>query len=178
MNDHIPNVLREDILYGLHRNTITAEDAGRMNPTHIPDSMFSNLTPIILIRHPILQTDSSYRILGNEAFKNIPTDEDFQIGQSLQFAKFLFDMFTAQGKQPVVVDGEDTLYRTDEMTRGLCEKLGMGLDPEAFSDVWEKAPEDAVPKHVLTKAFTSTIYASTGIERPEGGKVCLCGYQT
>ncbi|CZT15727.1 uncharacterized protein RCC_01561 [Ramularia collo-cygni] len=34
INDHIPNLLQEEILYGLHRNTMTIEEAMRTNPTH------------------------------------------------------------------------------------------------------------------------------------------------
>lgn len=149
------------------------EEASRTNPTHIPDSIFSTLNPIILIRHPILQTDSSYRILLQYGFENRPADEDFALHQSTRSTKFLFDMFKAQGRQPVVVDGEDLLHRTEALTKALCEKLGLGLDPRDFKDVWAKTPEAKIPQHPLVRGFTNTIHSSTGIERPEGGQVGL-----
>lgn len=170
-NNHVPNLLRQDILFALHRRSMTFEEAERENPTHIPDAIFSGLTPVVLIRHPILQINSSYRTATAAGFRNVPTDEDFEINVSTHLVRFCFEMFKTQGREPIVVDAEDVLYRTDEVIKGVCEKLNLGLHPSEFSDTWEQAPEKLVGILPVHKHFTGAFLTSAGINRPEGDMV-------
>lgn len=155
--------MKEEHLFAMHRDR-SLKLTQVSNPTHIPDQIFNTLSPIILIRNPILQVNSTYRSCVELGMKLRETDEDFEIITSLHFSRCLFDMFTAQGRKPIVVDGEDVVYRTDSLIQGICERLGM--DPEKFSDKWDPTPEEQMPEHPMIRMFTLTIHASAGIERP------------
>ena len=140
----------------------TVDDIGD-NPTYVPDWLFETCTPVIVIRHPALSVVSLYNIVENTQ-KQRPGDEDFHFMTSLWYCRILYDLFVSQGRKPIVVDGEDVLWRTAEMSRNVCEALG--IDPNGVSETWTPTPEDKRPGHPIVASFTETIHNSTGVERP------------
>lgn len=164
-NEHWFNCFKLELVLGLIRDEIqTPEQLGR-NPTHLPDEIFDTLRPIILIRHPSLSIKSIYRS-ALELTKQRPGDEDFDLICLNKPLRILFDYFRAQGRQPVVVDAEDMLWRTDDMTKTLCDSLG-SVDPESLSDKWEPTSQAEMHKmNPLVVMLTKNILESSGIERP------------
>jgi hypothetical protein len=161
-NEHIQNVLKQDILFRLHRSGSTDPSILEGNGTLIPDHIFDNMQPVILVRHPIYQVNSTR---GMADVVNMgPSDEDFECLCSLALHRTVFELFRQKGLTPVVVDAEDILWRTRKMTENLSDSLG--LDATQFSEIWETWPEDQQDPSPLIQAFVQTIYASTGIERP------------
>jgi hypothetical protein len=70
----------------------------------------------------------------------------------------------SQGRPPVVVDGEDVVWRTKEMTTNVCKAIG--IHPRGVKETWETTPlEDRHPNPII-QHLLSTIYNSTGVERP------------
>lgn len=96
------------------------------------------------------------------------SDEDFEILCSYGPMRRLFDHYRSQGVEPIVVDGDDIVFRTEEVKGVLAAKLG--VKEEGLRETWEEWPEEDRHENPLMKMFLSTIYASRGIERPEGGK--------
>jgi hypothetical protein len=163
-NEHIVNVLKEDVLFSLHRGNSFDPVLLGGNGTLIPDRLLARTQPIILIRHPVLQIRSVFQILRT-MMKLGPRDEDLQCLVSLVPSRAVFELFRGKGVEPIVLDGEDLIWRTRPVTEGLCARLG--LDPDKFSETWETWPEDKTSAHPMIKGFLHTIYTSTGIQRPE-----------
>lgn len=166
INEHCHWVVRQDIVIDMmyKGKTYTHEDVGT-NPTRLPDWIFETMTPVILIRHPVLYVQSEY-VVALAAIPWRPGDKGFSTICSMRFSRLLFDSLRAHGRQPIVVDGEDLLWRTQELSTGLCEKLS--LQPGSLKDSWEPMEGHADP---LLKAYTSTIFESQGIQKPEGNNV-------
>lgn len=139
------------------------------NPTVIPDSLFESLVPIFVIRNPVHVMPSLYA-MSLATMGLSPTDEDFQLLTCTLTQRLLFDHFREKmNRAPVVVNGDDILWRTKEMSRGVCKALE--IDPSSLNEMWEVLPEELQHPNPLIRAFTTTINTSTGIERPSGGPV-------
>lgn len=166
-NEHWFNVFREQVVLDLIRDKIKEPNELGRNPTHLPDEFFDTLTPIILIRHPALAVRSIYRD-ALKVTKQRPGDEDFSLITENKSLRLLFDYFKAQGRQPAVVDAEDILWRTDDMTKNLFAKLGGGLDPKKLNDSWNPATKEEIENlNPLVYMLTKDIQESSGIQRPE-----------
>lgn len=81
----------------------------------------------------------------------------------LYFSRILFDLFKSQGRSVIVVEGDDVVNRTKEMTDNVCNAIG--IDPEGVTQTWKTTPEEDRHPNVIIRAFLSTIYDSTGVER-------------
>jgi hypothetical protein len=164
-NEHWFNVFKPSLVLNLLRGKIDQPSDLGSNPTCIEDDIFETLTPIILIRHPALSVDSIYR--GALAHtKQTPSDEDFQMITSNKHQRLLFDWYKARGQLPIVIDAEDILWRTREMTESLCQQLGGVLDPKTFSESWEPTSKEVVERmNPLVYMLTKDIQESRGIQR-------------
>ena len=98
-----------------------------------------------------------------------PGDEDFEIASTLGFCRLLFDHLRKLGKEPIVVDAEDMLWRTGDLEETLCSRFG--LAGGVIRDTWDPVPEEQNPTNPVLREWTKTIYESSGIERP-AQKVC------
>lgn len=161
-NEHGFNIFRTDVVLDLFRGK---DNAIASNPTVLPDNVFDAFTPIILIRHPALAVDSIYR--GALSFtQQRPGDEDFSIITPTRQLRLLFDYYRSRGQTPIIVDGEDLLRRTKEMSSALCERLG--IDAAGLSDTWSPASQQNIDKmNPLVYMLTKDIQESSGIERLE-----------
>jgi hypothetical protein len=168
-NEHVICFVNHDIQLDLLRKRDDAFppfDRPLPNPLATPESLLDNFTPILLIRHPILQVDSLYRsMLVNSQCR--PGDEDFDIITSNRQSRWVFEYFRhARGGQiPIVVDGEDVLWRTQELGDKLCTALG--LPQNGLKDQWNPMPEDWKHPNWFCRAMTTTMTDSIGIERPD-----------
>lgn len=165
-NEHWFNVLTKEHYLKLLRDPSYQASGLGGNPTHIPDDMFKALTPIILIRHPALSINSIYRTTLAVNMQR-PGEEDFDLIAMNRPVRVLFDYFTAQGRPPIVVDGEDLLWRTDEIAKGICASLPQNLDPSGFSDTWTPTTKEEIEKmNPLVYQLTKDMHDSDGIRRP------------
>ena len=136
------------------------------NPLPVPDHILDKFTPIVLIRHPVLQVDSLWRsMLVNSQCR--PGDEDFDLITSTRHSRLLFEYFrhARGGKVPIVVDAEDVLWRTKELGDKLC--TAVNLAPGGFKDTWDPMPEEQKSSNWFVRAMTTTMTESIGIERPD-----------
>jgi hypothetical protein len=155
--------MRQDITFALLQgHNYTPDDLGR-NPTYLPDWLFETCTPILVIRHPAFQIPSLYNALSSTS-RTVPDDEDFEFTSSLHYSRLFFDLFKSQGRTPVVVDGEDVVWRTEEMATNVCNAIG--IDPSGATEQWEPTPSHERTPNPVAQHFLSTVYDSTGVERP------------
>lgn len=162
-NEHGLNVLKQDLMLAIGRGE-TLPDVGA-NPTAIPNSLYQQLQPLILIRNPLLQVPSSYTV-SLRANQMRPGDEDFHNTTTLRFSRYLYDHFTSQGRQPIVVDGEDVLWRTKEVAEAVCGRLG--LSAEGVRDVWEPSEMEGYGLgQPMIRAYMADILDSRGVVRPD-----------
>lgn len=172
-NEHWFNVFKKDLVIKIIRDEIEEPSGLGKNPTVIPDETFETFTPMILIRHPALAIHSIYRS-ALVFTKQRPGDEDFELITMNKPIRILFDWYSAHGKQPVVVDTEDILWRTDEMSKNLCARLG--IDPAGLSDKWDPTPKEQLDRmNPVVLMLTKDMQDSKGIIRPEE-KVSEAGY--
>jgi hypothetical protein len=171
-NEHWFNVVRKDQVLDLLRDpSYQAPDLGQ-NPTHIPDDLFTTITPVILIRHPALVVDSMYRSCRAIGRPDKIEEEHFDLLCASRPLRVLYDYFTAQGRRPIVVDGEDLLWRTDEISEGICARLGHGVEADGLSETWLPTSQSEIAKmNQFAYMFTKDIHDSEGIRRPDV-KVC------
>jgi hypothetical protein len=95
-----------------------------------------------------------------------PGDEDFDMICMNKPLRLLFDYFRAQRRRPVVVDAEDILWRTEDMSRCLCASLGT-IDSRGLHDTWEPASQEEVRlMNPVMVMMMKNILESSGIERP------------
>ena len=166
ISEHSALLMNHKIVYGhLDGHEYTPEDLGP-NPTCVPDWLFDTCKPIIVIRHPARMIPSFYKTMSAMSY-NLPGDEDFYLCTSLRYSRMLHDLFRAQGREAIVVDGDDVIWRTQEMTSNVCNVLG--IDPEGVKEQWEPTAAEQRPTHPIIAGFTTTIHESTGVERPSGG---------
>lgn len=166
-NEHWMLCTKMEFVHGFTRGQ--RKDFGDLgaggNPTWIPDNLFQELRPVILIRHPCLAINSNYR--DSLKFTQMRTgDEDFDMMSGNAGLRAFFDFFKSQGRDPIVVDPEDLLWRIDDLQKNLGKALN--LDPNGLSDTWEPLSENELSKlYPLVAALTRNILESSGIERPE-----------
>lgn len=166
-NEHWFNLLHTDEVLEINRGNITSPDQLGSNPTYMPDELFHTLRPIILIRHPIHSVNSIYRS-ALKVTQQRPGDEDFDMITRNQPLRLLFDYFRQHRNQtPVVVDGDDILWRTDAISVRLNEALGL----RELSETWEPTSAEQIKTmNPLVYKLTEDIQLSRGIQRPEGGQ--------
>lgn len=161
-------LMRQDVVFSsLQGHDYSTDELGR-NPTYLPDWLFETCSPIMVIRHPVFQVPSFYTGVSAMTLCG-PGQEDFDYLTSLRWCRLLYDLLKSQGRPPVVVDGEDVVWRTKEMTTNVCNAIG--IDPSGVKDTWETTPSDDRHPNPVIQHFLSTIYNSTGVERP-AEKVC------
>ena len=133
------------------------------NPTVIPDAVFDTLTPIFIIRHPVFSVPSNYSsLLETSAIR--PGDEDWDLITGIGIQRHLFDFFRRRDSQPpLVIDGDDTVWKTPEIGKKVCEALRIGTS--GISDQWQAVPEDQRSKDPLLRHFLQVSDNSTGIVR-------------
>jgi hypothetical protein len=164
-NEHWYNILDRDLVIKIIRGEVTEPSSFGENPTILSLDLLNTIAPIILIRHPALSVNSIYRS-ALAMSKQRPGDEDFDFLTMNKPLRMLFDWFKSQGKQPIVVDAEDLLWRTNEMSKNLCARLG--ISPEGLRDQWDPTPKEKLDKmNPIAVMLTQDIQASTGIIRPE-----------
>lgn len=163
-NEHCQMVCRQEVVLPLLRNDATLPSMSS-NPTYIPDDIFDSLTPIFIIRHPVLAVASNYEMFT--ATSNIrPGDDGWIRPTCLRTQRFVFDyFFQRDGKAPLVVDGEDVVWRTDIGSK-VCEALG--IDGSKLREEWEPVPQEERIKDPLVSRFTQVSDDSTGIHRKKG----------
>lgn len=163
-NEHSQMVCKQEIPLALVRNqSVTIPPSS--NPTVIPDEIFANLTPIFVIRNPVFAIPSNYGLFI-QVSQLRPGGEDWKLATGVPIQRHLFDHFRERngGRPPLVVDGDDVIWRTDELRNNLARALS--LDPEGFSSVWEATPQEKRQESPILRSFLQTIDDSTGIERP------------
>lgn len=134
------------------------------NPTVIPDHILGSVTPVFIIRNPAFAVPSNYTALERASHFR-PGDEGWKLATGMQLQRRLFDFFNDRdGRPPLVVDGDDVIWRTESVRDGLCHALE--LDPQGLSETWEPVPEHQRPKEPLLRHFLHAIDGSTGIEHP------------
>ena len=138
------------------------------NETYVPTEIMDTLTPIFVIRHPILMVDSQYRT-GLPVMDIHPSDEDFHLLNTLRWCRILYDYFEAKGQKPVIVEAQDFIYKTKALTDKLCNTVG--IDPEGMVEKWEPFPYQEYLDHKIAIAYTGDLWRSTGVER-RAAEVC------
>jgi hypothetical protein len=163
-NEHWFNVLKLEHWTGLLRDPDYQDSSLGTNPTHIPDDFFATLTPIVLIRHPALAVDSIYRTkvaLGRPSLE----EEHFELLCNDRALRVLYTYFSSRGQEPIVVDAEDLLWRTNDLAKGICQRLG--IDANGLSETWSPTPQSEIEKmNPIIYMFTKDMHDSDGICRP------------
>lgn len=158
-------VLKQDVLFALLRGEIATIPAWITNPTVIPDHIFNIVTPIFVVRNPVFAAPSNYIMFSQTSNLRPDGGEDWRAVTGVPLQRQLFDHFRQRnnGKPPLVIDGDDVVWRTNELRDNLSQALG--LDAKGFSSTWEPVPAGKRNEHPVLRAFLQTIDDSTGIER-------------
>lgn len=151
---------KQDITLGIVRGQPVSLGT---NPTVIPDPIFKSIVPVFVIRNPLFSMPSTYKLLLATTEMR-PGGEDWRICTGVSVQHRLFNFFLERdGKPPVVVDGDEVVWRTDELGQKLCKALG--LEAGGLSDTWEAKSDGVHTQDALIAAALHDINASTGIQR-------------
>ncbi|KAK5166206.1 uncharacterized protein LTR77_008467 [Saxophila tyrrhenica] len=164
VNEHCVLAFKHEDMFPLLRGT---RDSYRhfTNSTHIPDDFFKIIKPVLVIRHPILVVDSLCRAIEQEGSKPAPAEEDFEAITTLKLSRHLFDGFCSQGRKPLVVDGDDVLWKTAAVGKAVCEYIGINADE--LSETWTPYPAHERPTaNAYAYEWTKVVWESDGIHRP------------
>lgn len=167
-NEHIQFVSKHEILKpylfgGDYIGTMNSLE----NPTELPDEIFGAIEPIFVIRNPVFTVRSNYTALRATA-PTQPDHSDWRVMLAMPLQRAFFDFLTKKnGKRPLVVDGDDVLWRPDELADGLCKELG--IEHKLFK-AWGVWPHEDRTTNFLVKHFLAEIYESIGIITPEEGR--------
>jgi hypothetical protein len=126
--------------------------------------VFATLTPIFVIRNPIFSVQSNHAANLNGKTGITPGEShDWQLMTGTWFQRLLFDFFLQRnGKPPTVVDGDDTIWRTKEISEELCARLG--IDVKGLKTEWELKAESERPNDPMLRKFLEASDDSRGIE--------------
>lgn len=157
---------KQDIALSMIRGQDTGIPASS-NPTVIPDQIFNTLIPIFIIRNPVHAIPSNY-ISFRQTSQLRPGGEDWKLVTGVPIQRRLFDHLRdrKEGNRPLVVDGDDVVWRTEDLRKNLSRALN--LKSEDISAVWQATPEDERHEHPVIRYFLQTIDDSTGIQYPSG----------
>lgn len=160
--EHTQNVHKQEITFASIRNE-PVDIPVSSNPTVIPDHIFATLTPLFIIRKPVFSVPSNY-IAAVDTTAIRPGGEDWKLMNAVPLQRQLFDHFCKRdGHPPFVVDGDDVIWRNEEVRDKLAQFLD--IDPQGFSQTWQPVPEDERSEDTMLRYFLQTIDDSTGIER-------------
>lgn len=163
-NEHCFLVLKRSIAFPLYRNDSSSIPTQPANPTYNPDEMFQTLTPIFVIRNPIFATPSNYDTFLLADPTVIPGTGAWARFTTLRTQRYLLDFFLQRdGVPPLVIDGDDVVWRTQEVGQKICSALG--IDPKGLRERWEPVPEEKRSPDPFLKHFLKVSDDSTGIER-------------
>lgn len=77
--------------------------------------------------------------------------------------RLVFDTVTKRDdKPPIVIDGDDVVWRTSEVGDLLCKRLGIS---SSLRESWDVTPQHERPKDPVVAAFLKNIHDSSGIVR-------------
>lgn len=165
--EHICCLLRQEVILASMRQGEEGEVRPEeiANPTYLPDEVIKTLSPLLVIRHPLLVVDSAFRGL-RKVTGMVPQEEDFEFQCTMKWTKILYDYFRHQlGITPTVIDSEDYIYRTSAVMEKLCAMYG--LDPNGIQYTWDPVPEAYWPKGEVAREFVGHVMSSKGLERAE-----------
>lgn len=93
-----------------------------------------------------------------------PDGQDMRLQTTLQYARMIFDYLrTLSGSSPLVVDGDDIVWRAEQVKDGLCK--GLGLDSTSIHEHWKPTPMEERPSNEYIWQFTKVAHESTGIQQ-------------
>ena len=118
---------------------------------HVVEMDFTHLRPavnLLLIRHPAEVLNSFVKIIPQPILRDIGIKRQVELYQWLE----------KQGKNPIVLDGNEVLKNPAAVLEKLCVQLGIPFDPNMLQ--WEAGPlpEDGV----WAPHWYSAVHASTG----------------
>ncbi|KAF2167770.1 hypothetical protein M409DRAFT_21921 [Zasmidium cellare ATCC 36951] len=141
----------------------------KSNCTLIPSELLLHpeTIPVFTIRAPRSTVPSTYRAMRPQpqyAPEIAKQRELYMHATNLGWNRELYDWYTAQGVEPIIVDADDYMTNTDYVL-SLCQKLGLNPDDAQLS--WSKpTKEEANAFHPAWAAVQRTLINSAGI-RPE-----------
>lgn len=173
VQEHAALCIKADISLECLRNPyLDPATFAHSNPTVIDDSLIRSCIPMILVRHPALFIPSFYRKQKKEEMLDLD-DEAFQLWISLKWVYIMHQFLEspgsegnepAQSRTPLVVDAEDLVHNTQNLTRKLGIELG--IDPGGFKETWDVSNNEPVPEGVVA-SFHERLRNSIGVERSD-----------
>lgn len=134
------------------------------NATVISEQILASCTPILVIRDPVLAIPSFYAGMAGLNLSFEPTGEDMVVQTTLRYCRMIFEQFrSTTGKLPLVVDGEDITWRSQDIGEKLC--IALKLDVDGLKYEWEPTRPSGRPTDPYIWRFTQDMHESTGIRQ-------------
>lgn len=140
------------------------------NFTMMPDEclLHPGTVPVLTIRDPRAAVPSAYRVLKAMGLPHGSGRPNFIVSTVPLWLRMLYEYYTANGIEPVIVDGDD-LMTDSEFGRQLCLKLG--LDPAQAIFSWPTPSQEEKDKlHPNEYASQKNLIDSTGVDPSKAAK--------
>ncbi len=118
-----------------------------------------DLVNVFLIRDPYQLIASFAQVIDN------PTMKDIGLKREWEICKYLID----QGKEPIVIDSNDTLSDPKQKLTRLCKRIGIPFDKDMLS--WDKGPIEQ--DGVWAEHWYKNVWASTGFQKQKSSNRVL-----
>ncbi|KAK6532036.1 hypothetical protein TWF694_003199 [Orbilia ellipsospora] len=128
-------------------------------PIVLPPEFLLAVRPIMLIRDPIRVIPSFYKA-SVDSFGARIGDEDWPIDASLKCTRLLYDWYCNNGITPILVDAYELVHYTEEVMRGVCEKLEIDFSGVIVS--WSRC--DWIESDRGYQDWRGTLWNSTKID--------------
>ncbi|KAF9261011.1 hypothetical protein L218DRAFT_961929 [Marasmius fiardii PR-910] len=142
------------------------------NPTVLPNSFLTTITPIIMIRHPVRMISSAAKVMFR-GFSASTEDPGLALACSYKWSRTLFDylkeLSPVSGMEPIVVDGDVMVEDVEKQMKELCGLIG--VDGGRVRYEWEpKGVYTPMNKEMNEHVFLKDLYESTRVIKD---KVCF-----
>lgn len=125
----------------------------------VPLGFLEDLVNVFLIRDPYQLIASFAQVIDN------PTMKDIGLKREWEICKYLID----QGKEPIVIDSNDTLSDPKQKLTNLCKRIGIPFDEDMLS--WDEGPIEQ--DGVWAKHWYKNVWASTGFQKQKSSNRVL-----
>lgn len=114
--DHLCFCLKDEIILDYFNGRLYTPRELVPNPTKLPNDLFEQMMPVLLVRHPAFTVPSFYEQVVKVSEMR-PGDEDFVWATTLQWSVYMHDFFKHQGRAVIVIDGDDMCWRSESSSQ-------------------------------------------------------------
>lgn len=131
--------LKQEVMCPLVRDESRDFSQAQRKHTVIPNKSFDSMIPIVMIRYPYSQIESIVRQFNGAIGPDALERGFLRVSVSKKPCRFLYDVSISLGRAPLVIEGDDIVWRTDEVAKAVCDHAGFRIAD--LTETWQPYAE-------------------------------------